>query len=114
RAPADIRYHDHATLIVRLAGRPPGLESLKPRTLTDIDRLTTEAGRARDDLDKPFTQTGQLTAARERVREIDEKLTHEAAPPRRDADWAARTLQNPDDPDWLAAAAMHDAAAMAG
>ena len=59
-------------------------------------------------------QASQLTAARERVREIGEKLKHEAAPPRRDADWAARTLQNPDDPDWLAAASMHDAAAMAG
>ena len=112
--PADIRAHDPGKLIVRLEGRLAGLESLKTRTLTDIDRLTTEADRARDDLDKPFTQAGQLTAARERVREIGEKLRHEAAPPRRDADWAARTLQNPDDPDWLAAAAMHDAAAMAG
>jgi len=112
--PADIRAHDPGKLIVRLEGRLAGLESLKTRTLTDIDRLTTEADRARDDLDKPFTQAGQLTAARDRVREIGEKLRHEAAPPRRDADWAARTLQNPDDPDWLAAAAMHDAAAMAG
>ena len=112
--PADIRAHDPGKLIVRLEGRLAGLESLKTRTLTDIDRLTTEADRARDDLDKPFTQAGQLAAARERVREIGEKLRHEAAPPRRDADWAARTLQNPDDPDWLAAAAMHDAAAMAG
>ena len=112
--PADIQAHDPGKLIVRLEGRLAGLESLKTRTLTDIDRLTTEADRARDDLDKPFTQAGQLTAARERVREIGEKLKHEAAPPRQDADWAARTLQNPDDPDWLAAAAMHDAAAMAG
>ena len=112
--PADIRAHDPGKLIVRLEGRLAGLESLKTRTLTDIDRLTTEADRARDDLDKPFTQAGQLTAARERVREIGEKLKHEAAPPRQDADWAARTLQNPDDPGWLAAAAMHDAAAMAG
>ncbi|MGH3193135.1 MAG: hypothetical protein ACRDOL_38970, partial [Streptosporangiaceae bacterium] len=112
--PADIRAHDPGKLIVRLEGRLAGLESLKTRTLTDIDRLATEADRARDDLDKPFTQAGQLAAARERVREIGEKLRHEAAPPRRDADWAARTLQNPDDPDWLAAAAMHDAAAMAG
>ena len=112
--PADIQAHDPGKLIVRLEGRLAGLESLKTRTLTDIDRLTTEASRARDDLDKPFTQASQLTAARERVREIDQKLKHEAAPPRQDADWAARTLQNPDDPDWLAAAAMHDAAAMAG
>ena len=112
--PADIRVHDPGKLIVRLEGRLAGLESLKTRTLTDIDRLTTEADRARDDLDKPFNQGGQLTAARERVREIGEKLRHEAVPPRRDADWADRTLQNPDDPDWLAAAAMHDAATMAG
>jgi hypothetical protein len=112
--PADIRAHDPGKLIVRLEGRLAGLESLKTRTLTDIDRLTTEADRARDDLDKPFTQAGQLTAARERVREIDEKLKHQAAPPRQDAGWVARTLQNPDDPGWLAAAAMHDAAAMAG
>jgi hypothetical protein len=112
--PADIRAHDPGKLIVRLEGRLAGLESLKTRTLTDIDRLTTEAGRARDDLDKPFTQTDQLAAARERVRGVDEKLKREAAPPRQDADWPARTLQNPDDAGWLAAAAMHDAAAMAG
>ena len=31
-------------------------------TGTEGDRLTTEADRARDDLDKPFTQAGQLTA----------------------------------------------------
>ena len=112
--PADIRAHDSGKLIVRLESRLAGLESLKTRTLTDIERLTTETDRARDDLDKPFAQAGQLTAARERVREIGEKLKQEAAPQREDADWAARTLQNPDDPDWLAAAAMHDAAAMAG
>jgi N12 class adenine-specific DNA methylase/SAM-dependent methyltransferase len=113
-APADIRTHDPGKLIVRLEGRLAGLESLKTRTLTDIDRLITEAGRARDDLDKPFTQAGQLAAARERVREINEQLKQEAKPPRDDADWVARTLQNPEDPGWLAAAAIHDAGVMAG
>ena len=112
--PAEVKAADPGKLIVRLEGRLSGLESLRTRTLTEIDQLTTEAAHARDDIDKPFPQAGQLTAARERVREIDEKLKHEAAPPRQDADWAARTLQNPDDPGWLAAAAMHDAAAMAG
>jgi hypothetical protein len=112
--PAEIRDHDSGKLIVRLEGRLAGLESLKTRTLTDIDRLTTEAGRARDDLDKPFTLASQLTAARERAREIDEKLRHEAAPQHQDPDWVTRALQNPDDPDWLAAAATHDALAMAG
>jgi hypothetical protein len=114
--PAEIRDHDPGKLIVRLEGRLAGMESLKTRTLTDIDRLTTEADRARDDLDKPFTQASQLTAARGRAREIDEKLRHEAAPKdqHQDPEWVTRALQNPDDPNWLAAAAMHDAGVMAG
>jgi hypothetical protein len=40
-----------------------------------------EADRADDDLDQPFAQAAQLTAARGRVRGIDEKLKREAAPP---------------------------------
>jgi hypothetical protein len=118
--PADIRAHDPGKLIVRLEGRLAGLESLKTRTRTDINRLTTEASHARDDLDKPFTQADQLTAARQHAREIDEKLKrqaapqHEAVPQHQDPDWVTRALQNPDDPNWLAAAATHDALAMAG
>ena len=100
--PADIRAHDPGKLIVRLEGRLAGLESLKTRTLTDIDRLTTEADRARDDLDKPFTQAGQLTAARERVARLDEQLRQTAVPPPRNGDHR------------LVEAAMHDAAGMTG
>jgi hypothetical protein len=112
--PAEVRAHDPGKLIVRLEGRLAGLESARTRTLTDIERLTTETERARDDLDKPFTQADQLAAARERVRDINQQLKHQARPPREDADRAAKTLQNTDDPNWLAAAAMHDSAAMTG
>jgi N12 class adenine-specific DNA methylase len=112
--PAEVRGHDPGKLIVRLEGRLASLESAKTRTLTDIERLTTEADRARDDLDKPFTQASQLTAARTRVREINDQLRQQARPPREDDGGTARAPQNPDGLGGLAAAAVHDAAGMAG
>ncbi len=69
--PAEIQAADPGKLIVRLEA---GLESLKTRTLTDLDRLITETARAADDLDKPFAQAAQLTAARDRVRQIEDQL----------------------------------------
>jgi hypothetical protein len=99
-------------------GQEPQSRSLRVPRVDDRragdDVVQRPAPVPQQDAGEPFTQASQLTAARERAQEIDEKLKHEAAPPRQDADWAARTPQNPDDPGWLAAAAMHDAAAMAG
>jgi hypothetical protein len=120
--PAEIAVADPGKLIVRLEGRLTALEALKAKTLAEASRLTAEAGHARDDLARPFTQAAKLTAARERVRQIDEQLSKAAAPPRPAPDppatalpdWARDALRNPDDPRWLAAAAMHDASIMAG
>ena len=120
--PAEIKAADPGKLIVRLEGRRSSLETLKTKTLAEITRLTAEAGHARDDLRKPFAQADKLAAARDRTQQIDERLNRAAAPPRSDPgppaaalpDWAGTALRNPDDPRWLAAAAMHDAAVMAG
>jgi N12 class adenine-specific DNA methylase/SAM-dependent methyltransferase len=120
--PAELAAADPGRLIVRLEGRLTGLEALKEKTLAEISRLTAEADHARDDLRKPFPQAGKLTAARERAQQIDDQLSRAAAPDRPDPgrpaaampDWVPEALRNPDDPRWLAAAAMHDASVMAG
>ena len=62
----ELRGADPARLITRLENRLAGLEALKARILSDIDRLNTEADRARDDLAKPFPQARQLADARAR------------------------------------------------
>ena len=120
--PDEIGSSDSGKLIVRMEGRLAGLEAFKTKTLAEIDRIAAESDRARDDIARPFAQADRLAAARDRVRQIDEKMNAAAAPPRADPgapaaavpDWAATALKNPDDPRWLAAAAMHDAAVMAG
>ena len=71
---------DPAGLVIRLENRLAGLEALKAKTLDEIDRLRTEAARARDDIGKPFSQVGQLGAARERVRDIEQQLIEAATP----------------------------------
>jgi hypothetical protein len=100
--PAEVRSVDPGKLIIRLENRLSGLESLRSRSQSEIDQLTTEAAHARDDIAKPFPQADQLAAARDRVARLEGKLRKTAAPSTRNSD------------DWLSAAAMHDAAAMAG
>jgi hypothetical protein len=100
--PAEVKATDPGKLIIRLENRLSGLESLRSRSLSEIDQLTTEAAHARDDIARLFPQTDQLAAARDRVLRLEEKLRETAAPSRGDGN------------DWLLAAAMHDAAAMAG
>lgn len=120
--PPEIASADPGKLIVRMEGRLTALEALKAKTLAEITRLTAEASHARDDLSQPFPQAGKLTAARDRAQQIDEQLSQAAAPPRPAPeppattvpDWAPTAPRNPGDPRWLAAAAMHDAAVMAG
>jgi len=113
--PAEVKGADPGKLITRLENRLSGLESLRSRSLSEIDQLTTEAAHARDDIARPFPQAGQLTAAREHVQQIGEQLKHAAGGQPRDAnDMVAATLQRPDDGNWLAAGARHDAAVMAG
>jgi len=100
--PAEVKGSDPGKLIIRLENRLSGLESLRSRSLSEIDQLTAEAAHARDDIARPFPQAGQLASARDRVLRLEEKLRDTAAP----------SLHN--DHDWLLAAAMHDAAVMAG
>ena len=100
--PAEVRGVDPGKLIIRLENRLSGLESLSSRSQSEIDQLTAEAAHARDDIARPFPQAAQLTAARDRVARLEEKLRETALPSRRNND------------DWLVAAVMHDAAVMAG
>jgi hypothetical protein len=76
---ADLADTDPAGLVIRLENRLTGLESLKARTAGEIDRLRIEAARAREDIEKPFPQSGQLAEARDRVRRIEEQLKEAAA-----------------------------------
>jgi hypothetical protein len=56
------------------------------------------------------------------VRQVDKQMSAATAPPRADPgpsaaavpDWATAALKNPDDPRWVAVAAMRDGAFMAG
>ncbi len=100
--PAEVKAADPGKLIIRLENRLSGLESLRSRSLAEIDQLTTEAAHARDDIARPFTQAGQLAAARDRVPRLEEKLRETAVPAQRNSN------------DRLLAAAMHDAPVMAG
>jgi len=108
-SPDEVTATDPAKLVIRLENRLSGMESLKTRTLADIDQLTAEAAHGRDDLARAFTQADRLAAARDRLTRLEQQLRKAAAPEH----------DNPPQPagggdDWLARAAMHDAAAMAG
>jgi hypothetical protein len=101
-SPAEIKTADPAKLVIRLENRLSGLESLKARTLAEIDQLTAEAAHGQDDLARTFAQAGQLDAARDRVARLNKQLGQAAAP-----------QQPTDGEDWLVKAAMHDAGVMA-
>ena len=100
--PAEVKSTDPGKLIIRLENRLSGLKSLRSRSLSEIDQLTTEAAHARDDIARPFPQADQLAAARDRVLRLEEKLRETAAPSRHNSH------------DRLLAASTHDAPVMAG
>ena len=52
--PAEVKATDPGKLIIRLENRLNGLESLRSRSQSEIDQLTTEAAHARDDITRPF------------------------------------------------------------
>lgn len=79
-AATDLADTDASGLIIRLEHRLSGLEAAKTRALQEIDRLHAEAAHASEDLGKPFLQTDRLTAARDRVREIERQLEEAAKP----------------------------------
>jgi hypothetical protein len=80
----DLAETDAAGLIIRLENRLQGLEALKTKTLGEIERLHAEMAHAREDTSKPFAQSSQLTAARQRVQEIQRQLEEAARPQQRD------------------------------
>jgi N12 class adenine-specific DNA methylase/SAM-dependent methyltransferase len=75
----DVRTADPAGLISRLENRLHRLETRKGETLSDIERARREIAHAREALGQPFPQAAQLAEARERARQIDEKLDQMAA-----------------------------------
>jgi hypothetical protein len=100
--PTEVKGADPGKLIIRLENRLSGLESLRSRSLAEIEQLTAEAAHARDDIARLFPQAEQLAAARHHVLHLDEQLRQTAAPSHCNGN------------DWLLAAPMHDAPAMAG
>jgi N12 class adenine-specific DNA methylase len=109
----EVASHDSGKLIVRLEGRLGALETLKTKTLAEIDRLTTEADHARDDLHKPFAHNRKLAEDRDRAQQIAAQLNRAAEPARPSSgqaappepDWVRDALRDPSNPRWLAAAA---------
>ena len=84
--PAEVKSADPGKLIIRLENRLSGLESLRSRSLSEIDQLTIEAARAREDLARPFLQADQLTAAHDRVLRLVEHLRRTATPSHHNGD----------------------------
>ena len=79
--PDELDDIDPAKLVVRLENRLSNLETVKAKAISEIDRLKTEAARARDDLARPFPQARQLAEARDRVQQIDHQLQEAARAP---------------------------------
>ena len=80
----DLAGLDPAGLVIRLENRLTGLEALKAKTLSEIERMRAEMARAREDGSKAFPQADKLAAARERVREIERQFEEAAKPQQRD------------------------------
>jgi len=80
----DLAGTDPAGLVIRLENRLTGLEALKAKTLSEIERMRAEMARAREDGSKAFPQAGKFAAARERAYEIERQLEKAAKPQQRD------------------------------
>jgi hypothetical protein len=78
---ADLAETDPVGLVTRLENRLTRLEATKAQALADIDHASTEITHAHTDLGKPFAYADELTAARERCRDIDEQLEAAGTPP---------------------------------
>jgi N12 class adenine-specific DNA methylase len=107
-----------AALITRLENKLTGLETVHSHARTDIDRLDTEVEQARTQLDEPFRQHEQLTAARARLDDINAQIDSTrsdapSTPPAAQRD--VPTDPQPADPDNQdqAGVAAHDAPSMA-
>ena len=69
-----LRSTDPVGLVTRLENRLTQLETRKASALADIEHARRQITHARDNIGQPFPHAGELTAARERAREIDEAL----------------------------------------
>jgi N12 class adenine-specific DNA methylase len=81
----DLPAADPAGLITRLENRLHSLEERKKEATAGIERASREITHAQASLDQPFPQAAQLTAARQRARNIDEQLDRMAGPEHPDA-----------------------------
>jgi hypothetical protein len=80
----ELSQADPAGLITRLENRLARLEEEKTGALAGIGRAQREIAHAHDSIGKPFSQAGQLAAARERARRISQELDQMAVPPQAD------------------------------
>ena len=80
--PRELADADPVGLITRLENRLTHLEASKTKVLDEIEHARSETDHATASLAKPFPQADELTAARERSRQIDEQLEAAATPPR--------------------------------
>ena len=71
---SDLRSADPVGLVTRLENRLAQLEARKATALADIDHARRQITHARDSIGQPFPHAGELAAARERARQIDEAL----------------------------------------
>ncbi len=76
----DLRDADPAGLISRLEHRLHRLEDTKTTTLDRAEHGRRELTHAEANVGQPFPQTTQLAEARERSRQIDERLQQIAQP----------------------------------
>jgi hypothetical protein len=65
---------DPVGLLTRLEHRLAELETGKASALADIEHARRQIAHARSGIGQPFPHSGELTAARDRVREIDDAL----------------------------------------
>ena len=71
---SDLRAADPVGLITRLEHRLAELETRKARALADIEHARRQIAHARGSIGQPFPHAAELTAARTRVRDIDDAL----------------------------------------
>jgi len=86
---ADLAEIDPAGLVARLENRLTRLEATKIKVIADIGHACNEIDHATASIGKQFPQSAELSAARERTRQIDQQLEAAATPPQpQDADAA--------------------------
>jgi len=103
--PRDFAETDPVGLITRLENRLVHLEANKAKAHAEIDHSRSEIDHATASLGKPFPQATELTAARERSRQIDEQLEAAAAPPQQDTEsQGAADIPERSRPPWPSAA----------